>query len=147
MSCLRVLAKDTTVICRKADYLSRCDRCVRGRKAKCDDVGQGIPLILCFCADDSKGPAEFRDEAAGILDAYRHMSRTKGKKAAGWASIMQGRAKKYRTRTMNFARLKKFAPVTTNPVEAAVMIAERLADLDDTVRELVSPLQSLFRAR
>jgi hypothetical protein len=75
------------------------------------------------------------------------MSRTKGKKAAGWALIMQGRAKKYRTRTMNFARWKKSAPVTTNPVKATVMIAERLADLNDTVRELVSPLQSLLRAR
>ena len=51
--------------------------------------------------------------------------------------VMTARAVKYKCRTMNMARLEKKGAVVKTEVKAGVLQAERLADLDNTLRELV----------
>lgn len=77
------------------------------------------------------------DEEA-VLDARAHQIRATGKMEADWAAVVMSRASRYRTRSMNFSRLKKRAPAVKTSAEAGVLVADRLNDLEDTIRGIVS---------
>jgi hypothetical protein len=136
LHCLRVLSSDATVVCRKVDYMARCDRCIKARKPGCLSVGS--PSKRLRIADGSQVPTELRHEAKVVQDAWSHFNRATGQKEAGWADVMQARAHRFRLRSMALDRLKKRAPIVKTAVEVGALVADRMSDIDDTLRELVS---------
>ena len=50
---------------------------------------------------------------------------------------MQARAHRFRLRSMALDRLKKRAPAVKTAVEAGVLIADRVSDVEDSLREMV----------
>jgi hypothetical protein len=136
LHCLRVLSSDATVVCRKVDYMARCDRCIKARKPGCLSVS--ALLSRCGVANVSQVQAELRHEAKVVQDAWSHFDRATGAKEAGWAEVMQARAHRFRLRSMALDRLKKRAPAVRTAVEAGVLIADRISDVEDSLREMVS---------
>lgn len=84
------------------------------------------------------GPLELRNDEDAVVDAWSHMTRATGEKLVGWTSVLVARATRYRTRSMNFSRLKKRAATVRTSAEAGVLVASRLNHLEDTIREIVS---------
>jgi hypothetical protein len=136
LHCLRVLSSDATVVCRKVNYMARCDRCIKARKPGCLSVGS--PSKRSRIADGSQVPTELRHEAKVVQDAWSHFNRATGEKEVGWAAVMQARAHRFRLRSMALDRLKKRAPIVKTAVEVGALVADRMSDLDDTLREVLS---------
>lgn len=143
--CLRRLHQEPDHVCRQADDTDRCSWCMKSHGlCAAVSIRHGVIVDTSLTRFFIKVPQDLREEAKFVQDAYKRMTAAKTEeKKVNWATILMQRASVFRLHSISYNRLRKREPPIKNTTEAVMQVVGALANIEDTMRAIVSLLHCI----